>query len=176
MGSLIVVLILMTAGIVLAMVEIFRLLSTPRDLAESLCRAEELSTECYRPMVRLVDGSDIEFLRSQPGFNRKMEARVRRERCQIFRGYLDCLQADFKHVCWAMKALMLQSDVDRPDLAASLVKSQFEFAWAVTLIRMRLVVFSMGIGTVNVSSLVGQFDKMRVELRSLTPATLSSAA
>src|SRR5580704_8545641 len=56
---------------------------------------DELSMERYQPMLRLLDGGDLEFLRSQPGFNSQMVSNLRRQRCQIFRGYLRCLSGDF---------------------------------------------------------------------------------
>ena len=49
---------------------------------------DDLSVERYRPMLRLLDERDIEFLRSQPGFTPRMAARLRAQRTQIFRGYL----------------------------------------------------------------------------------------
>ena len=52
---------------------------------------DELSIERYRPMMRLLDGGDLEFLRSQPGFTPRMATKLRAQRCQIFRGYLRCL-------------------------------------------------------------------------------------
>src|SRR5579864_3809496 len=66
---------------------------------------DELSIERYRPMLRLLDGEDLEFLRSQPGFTPKMATKLRIQRCLIFRGYLQCLNADFGRVCAAMKVL-----------------------------------------------------------------------
>ena len=56
---------------------------------------DELSIERYRPMARLLDGDDLEFLRSQPGFTPDVLNKLRSQRCQIFRGYLRCLQSDF---------------------------------------------------------------------------------
>src|SRR5579872_252732 len=76
---------------------------------------DELSIERYRPMMRLLNGGDLEFLRTQPGFTSKMETKLRIQRCQIFRGYLRCLSSDFGRVCAAIKLVMLQSRHDRPD-------------------------------------------------------------
>src|ERR1039457_1660901 len=88
---------------------------------------DELSIERYRPMMRLLDGGDLDFLRSQPGYTPRMATRLRTQRCLIFRGYLRCLNADFGRVCAAVKVLMLQSRNDRPDLAAALVRHQATF-------------------------------------------------
>lgn len=137
---------------------------------------DELSIERYRPMMRLLDGGDLEFLRSQPGFTPRMASRLRAQRCQIFRGYLRCLNADFQRVCTAIKVLMLQSQQDRPDLAGLLVQHQVMFAWGMGMAYFRLFLFRWGLSGVDVTSLVKNFDLMRVELRRLVPATLPMGA
>src|ERR1039458_461820 len=55
----------------------------------------ELSTDRYRPMLRLLDAADFQFLRSQKGFTPEMAGRLRRQRVQAFLGYLRLLEADF---------------------------------------------------------------------------------
>jgi hypothetical protein len=137
---------------------------------------DELSIERYRPMMRLLDGGDLEFLRSQPGFTPRMANKLRVQRCQIFRGYLRCLNGDFQRVCAAMKVLMLQSRHDRPDLAGVLVQHQVMFAWGMALVYSRLFLYRWGICGVDVTSLVKIFDLMRLELRSLVPATQAMGA
>jgi len=137
---------------------------------------EELSIERYRPMMRLLDGADLEFLRSQPGFTPRMANKLRVQRCQIFRGYLRCLNADFQMVCAAIKVLMLQSRQDRPDLAGLLVQQQMRFACGMGLAYSRLFLYRWGVCGVDVTGLVKIFDSMRLELRSLVPATLPLGA
>ena len=176
MIALAVTLILLSAGLGWVIVQLCRLLATPRNLAENLNSVAELSIDQYRPMMRLLDGSDMAFLRSQPGFTPKMASYLRKEHCRAFRGYLRCLQADFQSVCWAMKGIMLQSQTDRPDLAAMLLRSQVAFACGVLQLQLRVALYSVGIGTVSVGDLLKQFDGMRLELQSLTPAVSSSAA
>lgn len=137
---------------------------------------DELSIERYRPMMRLLDGADVEFLKSQPGFTPRMAAKLRIQRCQIFRGYLRCLNSDFQRVCAAIKILMLQSREDRPDLAGLLVQQQMRFACGMGLVQSRLFLYRWGICGVDVMSLVKNFDLMRLELRSLVPANLTMGA
>src|SRR5215471_19460116 len=96
---------------------------------------DELSIERYRPMMRLLDGEDLNFLRSQPGFTPRMATKLRIQRCQIFRGYLRCLNADFSRVCAAMKVLMVQSRNDRPDLAIALVRNQLSFTCTMLIVQ-----------------------------------------
>jgi hypothetical protein len=137
---------------------------------------DELSIERYRPMMRLLDSGDLEFLRSQPGFTPRMATKLRVQRCQIFRGYLRCLNGDFQRVCAAIKVLMLQSRHDRPDLASVLVQHQAMFACGMATVYFRLFLYRWGVCGVDVTSLVKMFDLMRLELRGLVPATLSVGA
>jgi len=136
---------------------------------------EELSVERYRPMMRLLDRSDLLFLRSQPGSTARLEANLRTERCRLFRGYLRLMETDFRRVSMALKVLMLQSRYDRPDLASTILRHQIMFAFGVTLVRIRLALFQLGLGAVDASILVGTFDAMRLELRSLTPVMAAAA-
>jgi hypothetical protein len=137
---------------------------------------DELSIERYRPMMRLLDASELEFLRSQPGFNPRMVSKLRVQRCQIFLGYLRSLNSDFQRVCAAIKILMLQSTQDRPDLAGLLVQHQMMFVWSTGLVYFRLGLYRWGLCGVDATSLVKNFDLMRQELRSLVPASLSAGA
>lgn len=137
---------------------------------------DELSIERYRPMMRLLDGEDLDFLRSQPGFTPRMATKLRIQRCQIFRGYLRCLSADFGRVCAAIKVLMLQSRNDRPDLAAALVRQQVSFACGILMVQFRVFLYRWGVCAVDVSSLIKIFDIMRLELRTLVPAAMPMSA
>jgi hypothetical protein len=137
---------------------------------------DELSIERYRPMMHLLDGGDAEFLRSQPGFTPGMAAKLRIERCQVFRGYLRCLRTDFQRVCAALKLLMLHSRDDRPDLAGMLVHQQLMFECGLVLVSFRLFLYRFGLCGVDVTDLVKIFDLMRLELRRLVPATAAVGA
>ncbi|MEO8369524.1 MAG: hypothetical protein ABI806_10005 [Candidatus Solibacter sp.] len=137
---------------------------------------EELSIDRYRPMARLLDSADIEYLRSQPGFTRQMEARVRAQRSRIFRGYLNCLDNDFKRVCLAMKLILAHSSLDRPDLASALVNQQVMFATGLLGAHFRVFLYRWGICSVDAGSLVKIFDTMQLELRSLVPSAMPVCA
>lgn len=129
----------------------------------------ELSVDRYRPMLRLLDGSDMAFLRTQPGCNPQMLSRLRRQRCQIFLGYLECLNSDFQRTCSALKVLMFQSRYDRPDLASALLRAEVEFTKGMLVARCRVALYRLGLSGVDVTGLVRLFDGMRVELRTLVP-------
>ena len=136
----------------------------------------ELSTDRYRPMMRLLDPDDLEFLRSQPGYTPEMESRLRAQRCQVFRGYLRCLNLDFRRVGTALKIIMSQSEHDRGDLATILLHHQVQFALGLQVVRVRLQFYQWGIGHVDAASLLTIFDLMRIELGGLMPATSQACA
>jgi hypothetical protein len=137
---------------------------------------DELSIERYRPMMRLLDSGDIEFLRSQPGFTPKMEAKLRIQRTQIFRGYLRSLSSDFGRVCAAIKLVMLHSKQDRPDLATAIIRQQIIFAAGMFSVQFRLFLYRWGFCGVDVTALVHVFDGMRLELRTLVPSAMPMGA
>jgi hypothetical protein len=136
----------------------------------------DLSDDRYRPMLRLLEESDFRFLRAQKGFTPAMEKRLRGQRVEVFRGYMHMLEADFKRVCMALRMMLVQSECDRPDLASALIHRQFTFACGVMNIEFRLVLFRLGITEVDASGLVGMFDGMRLELKTLVPMTSPLAA
>lgn len=170
--------ILVAAGILLAAFLLVRkLVSGGPSLPITSEWIGELSIERYRPMMRLLDGADLAFLRSQPGFTPRMARELRVQRCQIFRGYLRCLDADFGRVYAAIKLMMLQSRHDRPDLATVLLQQRVQFACAMFEVRLRLFLYRWGVcGRVDVAGLVRTFDVMRRELRTLVPSSEASLA
>jgi hypothetical protein len=137
---------------------------------------DALSIERYRPMMRLLDSEDLEFLRSQPGFTPHMATRLRIQRCRIFRGYLRCLRNDFARVCMALKIILLQSRDDRPDLAKALVRQQALFAAGMGAVHVRLFLYRWDLCSADVTGLVKIFDGMRLELQTLVPVTLGMEA
>lgn len=137
---------------------------------------EDLSLDRYRPMLRMLDTGDIEFLRSQPGFTPSMATKLRAQRTQIFRGYLKSLESDFARVCSAIKLVMWHSNHDRPELAEALIRQQITFACTMLMVRVRVQLYSLGICGVDVTELVKLFDSMRLELRTLVPRASGMAA
>ncbi|MDR3700151.1 MAG: hypothetical protein P4L56_10980 [Candidatus Sulfopaludibacter sp.] len=165
------------AALMLAAVLLIRRVAVPGgSLPVTAEWIDELSIERYRPMMRLLDGGDLEFLRTQPGFTSKMVTRLRVQRCQIFRGYLRSLSCDFGRVCAAIKLVMLQSRHDRPDLAGALMRHQALFIAGVMNVHFQLFLYRWGLCAVDVTNLVKIFDMMRLELRTLVPAAVPMGA
>src|SRR5262249_429093 len=96
---------------------------------------------------------------------------LRRKRCQMLRNYLNNLSTDFACVCMAVKIIMLQAHVDRPDLAATLLQSQLRFALGLISVHVQLRLHELGVGTIQTESMLNVFNGMFVELRSLVPSS-----
>jgi len=160
------------AGLVLLLCWVFRrIVRSSRQQPVTAHWIEELSPERYRPMMRLLEPDDLEFLRSQPGFTRRMASRLRAQRCEIFRSYLSSLDHDFRQVSTALKLILLHSSHDRPDLASALVRQETRFALGMAAVRARLLLYRWDLCRVDVAGVVRIFDSMRLELQRLVPAT-----
>ena len=128
----------------------------------------------YRPLLRLLDRGDFDFLRSQPGCTPQMIARFRRQRFRVACGYLRALRTDFDRISLALKLLMLNSAVNRPELTRALVRSRILFASAMMTIRIRLLFFRLGIGGVNASGVVKRLEHIRFELLTFAASTVAA--
>jgi hypothetical protein len=131
----------------------------------------ELSTDRYRPMLRLLDATDFQFLRSQKGFTPEMAKRLRRQRVEAFRGYLRLLVTDFNRVVAALHVIMAQSAYDRPELASLVLQRRVSFALTLIGVQCRLMLFALGWSHVDASGLIRLFDGMRLQLHELVPAS-----
>jgi hypothetical protein len=144
--------------------EVRRRLSTPLSWPE-------LSVDRYRPMFRLLEDDDIRFLRSQPGASPALVNRLRRQRYQVFQGYLSSLQRDFQQACETLIHLAIHSHTDRQDIVRALVVSQAKFSLGVFRVRCRLVLYRWDVGQEPVARLVRLFEGLQLELLALTPET-----
>ena|SRR5581483_8784081 len=132
--------------------------------------AEVLSQEClmarYRPMFRLLDESDCGFIAS--GFpGRANLRRFRAERRSLFRVYLRNLGADHARIVGAIRDLLVASQMDRPDLAKALYRCQMMFALAMISVEFKLLLHTVGIGTVDVRSLVSAVEGLQLQLQDM---------
>jgi|SRR5579862_6860887 len=124
----------------------------------------------YKPMERLLDPADQEFLASQPSYGRRMGRRFRSNRVAIFRGYARCLSRDFSRVSSALKVVMVHASVDRSALAGLLFKQRFLFSYTMFSLEVKLTLHSFGWSapTVDVRNLVDALDAMCAQLRALS--------
>jgi len=130
----------------------------------------ELSIERYRPMLRILESDDFQYLRRQKGYTPAMGRRLRNERADAFVGYLQMLQADFKRVAAALELMVAQSSHDRPELASALVHRRVTVACGMLEVRVRIALFRVGFHGVDAAALIRMFDGLHCELREVMPA------
>lgn len=134
------------------------------------------SVSKYRPMERLLSEDDFEFLASQEGYEPRIGKRLRSERRRIFREYLRSMRRDFSRLETAVRLFMTDSVEDQAELARTLLRQRLNFNFAMASAEARLVMYWLGIGTVDIRELVGTLDIMRAELGVMALARESSAA
>ena len=127
--------------------------------------------ERYRPMLRLLSDDDLAFV----SVDRKLVKTLRSRRRALFRGYLRCLTRDYAHLLGGVRQAMVQSGVDRPDLARALAKNRVFFAVAICKVEFRLALHATGIGKVDVSGLVDALETLRAQVGVLSGASFSAA-
>jgi hypothetical protein len=120
----------------------------------------------YRPMLRLLSDGDLNF----PGMDTALRNKIRAQRRELFRGYLRCLTRDYGVLLAGIRAVMVESNVDRPDLAKALAKNRFMFALALCRIEFNLRLHALGLGKVDVSGLVEALGALRGIAGMMTPA------
>lgn len=134
----------------------------PREEWEGL-----FSLSRYKAMERLLDETDRQFLRSHPKFDRQEDKKFRARRVKLFRGYMHQLSEDFNRICKALKLLMVQSRIDRPDLAGLLLKQQFIFSLAMMAVEVKLILYGFGWAGVDVKTLMEPLTTVRAQLQAL---------
>jgi hypothetical protein len=122
----------------------------------------------YRPMLRLLSDEDL----GTGGFSRPVLRKIRAQRRLLFRAYLRCLTKDYGRLLMGIRMVMVNSGVDRPDLARALARNQVFFALAVCRIELRLQLHAAGLGNVDVSGLVEAMETLRIQVNLLSPAPL----
>ena len=129
----------------------------------------DLSVDRYRPMFRLLDAADTRFLLSQPGGTPDLVNRLRRQRCQVFRGYLRSLERDFQSASDALMMLMIHAQSDRRDILRALAGSRIKFTIGMVRVRCRLALYRWNMGSEPIANLVGLFEGLQLELLALLP-------
>ena len=133
--------------------------------------ADDVEQECfierYRPMFRLLDESDFAFIHSGVPGRSQLLRHFRAERRSLFRVYLRDLGADHTRIVRAMHNLLVESNIDRPDLAKALYRCQFTFGLAMLSIEFSLFRYALGIGTVDVRSLFSAVEGLQLQLQDM---------
>jgi hypothetical protein len=129
---------------------------------------DSFSLERYVPMERLLDKSELVFLRSQPGYRPELEKELLAERRKIFVSYLNLLVRDFNQILGIAKLMLVQSREDHPEFSRALWRQQASFYFAVLVIRSKVAVYPVGWTPVDVPGLLCSLDNLRNHVREIT--------
>ncbi len=136
--------------------------------AQSFDRVE-LSWRDYRPLHRLLDPADFEFLRRR-GVTEKRIRKLRRERRHIYRLCLRSLAADFNRIQQVLSLALVQSQADRPDLVVELARQKATFYRNLLLAEAWLTLHACGIESMPPVDLLRSFTAVQEQLRQLAPS------
>lgn len=143
------------------------------------CSPEWLNTFSmtkYQPMLRLLERQDFAYLEAQAGYSARQLRKLRTERRRIFRAYLRNLIGDFHRLHLSARMLVINAETDRPELASKLLTMKLTFTYAVLIIEFRLMLHSLGLGTVEVRNLLRAVENLRIDVGSLVPVPQPSAS
>ncbi|MDZ7640198.1 MAG: hypothetical protein U5J83_18420 [Bryobacterales bacterium] len=111
-------------------------------------------SSAYASMERLLDDGDFQFLKSQPGFNRKIARDLRAKRVRIFSAYLGMMSRDFARLHSTLQSYLISLEVDDPQVSAELMRQKWIFQRALVVAHLQLKLYSFGLGSVRCASLM----------------------
>jgi hypothetical protein len=159
------VMVLMAAATCLLLRRFFAASSGYAEATEPL----DLSWKDYRPLSRLLDPADFEYLR-QRGVSEASIAKLRVERRKIYRLCLRSLAKDFNQVYRCVNLVLIQSRIDRPELAAELARQKLTFYRNLLQVEFRLTVHACGMERMPAIDLLQPFEALQAQLRQLAVA------
>jgi hypothetical protein len=132
----------------------------------------------YRPLGRLLQKTDWKYLAAQPGMTQARIRQFQAQRRKLFRQYLSSLISDFGSLCFLVRALMVQSAVDRPDLHQSLSSIRTAFYKSVVAIHFHLLIHAAGFSniTIEVGELTRAIEALSAQARMLQLSSSPSFA
>lgn len=161
-----VVLILVATAFVLLFNKLFTRVDDNESAAEWL---SEFSIETYRPMERMFNEADYEFLAEQPGYHPGIAKKLRAERKQIFRAYLRQLVGDFHRLVHVANLMMVYSGEDRSDLARSIFRLRLNFYWTVVCTEASLSLQPLAPRAIRSGYLINALATMHENVHRLVP-------
>jgi hypothetical protein len=160
---------LVTLGVGAAVVLLLRtFLTTCVSYAETLERVD-LSWKDYRPIHRLLDSADFDYLRRK-GISEARIRKLRVERRKIYRLCLRSLARDFNQVHQMLSFIVVQAREDRPELTAELAKQRLVFYRNLVLVELRLTLDACGLERMPAIDLLGPLEILQSQLSQLAPS------
>jgi hypothetical protein len=166
--TIILILIGALATLVLAAATVL-LLRTSFISRTELSERTDLSWKDYRPLDRLLDPADFDYLREK-GVSENRIKRLRVERRKIYHLCLRSLARDFNQIHAALNLVVVQSPVDRSDLVAQLARQRVTFYRNLMLVEFRLAMYACGFERMPAVNLLQPVEILQAQLRQLARA------
>ena len=128
-------------------------------------------------MQSLLSDADFRFLARQPGFDRSLYRKLRRERMLIFRQYLRRVISDFNRLHTVARMLVATSPTDQSHMVARLFVLKARFGISVMQAEGSYVLCCLGYHALLAHRVVARLEDMSRELASLSnPRPASTSA
>lgn len=140
------------------------------------CKVEDISADwlesftcsSYYAMEGLLSDEDFNFLSRQPGFDLSLYRKLRRDRLNIFRQYLNRLILDFNRLHVAARFLISQSPEDQSALVTRLAWLRVRFSVAVIRAQVSYALCCIGFRYVTVRSVIRHLEEMSAQLSAIS--------
>jgi hypothetical protein len=128
---------------------------------------DEFSLEKYRPLERLFDSADLEFVAAHPGYTASLGRKLASSRRGAARLYLAELTLDFDRLARMGREMLAASHEDRPDLASTLFQQWVAFHLRVVSLQLRLRLVPLGLAPGRPTGLLEALARIRSDLAVL---------
>jgi hypothetical protein len=122
---------------------------------------DEFTIERYRPIERLFDPDDLQFVKCHSGYTPSLGKKLASSRRAAARLFLTELTYDFDRMFRLGREMLVASRRDRPDLASTLVRQWAAFHFRVFVLRVRLVLAPLGLAPRRPIGLLEALARMR---------------
>lgn len=114
-----------------------------------------------------LDSDSISFLIKHPALRCTFVRELRRERRKVLREYLCRLRSDFNRTCADIRAAMVESAEDRPDLAHAILKQQVLFRMGLLHAECSMSLEALGLAVVDFDSIIDALGLIKFNLTGL---------
>ena len=130
---------------------------------------------CKRAQLEDFKSTDISFLVKHPALARTVIRELRSERRRVLRKYLRSLEYDFNRTCAEIKAAIVASFEDRPDLAKMLFKQQVRFKLGLMRAECSMIMEAIGLAIVDFDVIIDALSAIRLKVTRLVATAPNEA-
>ncbi len=149
---------------------LFRLTRPSQPTELTIDWFENFQVSSYNPMRGLLAQEDFQFLSSQPGFDRSLYRKLRRDRLRIFREYLNRLVVDYNRLQKLANFVVAKNEEeDHSALFAHLLKLRFGFWLSTARVEFSYLLCRLGAPTVSLGPILDYMEEIS-KLALVSPA------